>query len=484
MSTLLAQAILSLENPYNPKYCCNYYICLLSHVDPCYHTGLWEDPVQADPPYATNSYSNLNLERLVSSESRAIVTAVSKFLTTTRSREEMAGLALRMEKCDCDRTDPLVDQMHAWQWKTNAYNRDPPGFTCRTNSLEGLLAIMAEVVYNALQLSELEDNPLRHWPQSVRDCLAGDFETSATMLCRWLDAYPILPLLRVIAGVCSRYGEPAITPFLLSAHLPKNIVAILRRGMDSIPNDFEGEISPFGIVYPITLCFIVMRELNTRIVDGVSTAYFYREQCPLLLETLTRVAYLNEKMTWMMDFTWELGFDIGGVVHAKLVLPYDATLYHPTILQYSKKYRLTILAPLPPYQLAYNIMRTITEYPADCMNLKCTSAAGASMMCSGCKRVAYCDAQCQLAAWNGQNPHKPVCKQIRALGDAAGFPIYANPKSPPPDMTGDEFGRLVQANSGMGIQQVRAFNMKMIDDDRIRRVLNDKYSARYERLLE
>ncbi|KAJ7654353.1 hypothetical protein B0H17DRAFT_1021824 [Mycena rosella] len=367
----------------------------------------------------------------------SLLDVLSAFITTARSREDMAALAHRMEHCECDRTDRLVDGMHAWKWDLTAYCRDPSGFVCRTDTLEGLIAIIADLFFNALQLHE--SNQRSGWPRNRRQCLAGNDETAATMLCRWLDFYPILPLLRAISAAAFSFGGHVLVPFLLSAHLPKNIVTILKRGVDSLPEDFAGDFDPFGLVYPITLVFITTKELSN-IDDGVSSAYFYREYCPLLLETLNRVAEIDEKMRWSWDGLWEGGLNLGGIVHAKLVLPFDETKYHKKILDYSKIYRTTILQVQTPYQLARNIMLALAELPSQCMNISCADATAASM-CSGCKRVAYCSAHCQNHDWAGPLPHKKVCKTIRALGDAAGFPVYANPKFIPPQLEVGEFRR-------------------------------------------
>ncbi|KAJ7731702.1 hypothetical protein DFH07DRAFT_894654 [Mycena maculata] len=472
-TALLAQAIQSLADPNNPTFCCRYYICLLSHIE-IEHAHIWENPIIRDAPYASD---NLRLTLMSLAESMSLLDVLSAFITTNRSREDMAALAHRMEHCECDRTDRLVDGMHAWQWNVTAYCRDPSGFVCRTDTLEALIAIMADLFYNALQL---HDHQQTRWPQTRRKCLAGNDETAATMLCRWLDFYPILPLLRAISAAASSFGRLVLVPFLHSAHLPKNLVAILKRGVDSVPADFAGGFDPFGVVYPITIVFITMNELSN-IDDGVSEAYFYREYCPLLLATLNRVADIDGKMVWSSNALWEAGIRLGGIVHAKLVLPFDETQYHKRILAYSKERRTMILQVQTPYQLARNIMLTLAELPPQCMNIRCADPTAESM-CSGCKRVVYCDAQCQSQDWNGPLPHKKVCKAIRALGDAAGFPVYGNPRLVPPQLDVDEFCR--RAKGAVSESAVNAFNKNIIEDDRIRRVVNDRYSARYQRLLD
>jgi hypothetical protein len=77
----------------------------------------------------------------------------------------------------------------------------------------------------------------------------------------------------------------------------------------------------------------------------------------------------------------------------------------------------------------------------------------------------------RTSQWEGPLPHKKVCKRIRALADAAGFPIYTNPKTLPPQIEVDEFYRRVQ--DAVSLSAVNAFNENMIEDDRIRRVVND-----------
>ncbi|KAJ7250536.1 hypothetical protein B0H12DRAFT_1120796 [Mycena haematopus] len=482
-TALLAQAIRSLQDPKNPTFCCRYYICLLSHIkmETCI---FWENPITRDASYASDDLQiklTTAAKPTAAAGSKSLLDAVSAFLTTNRSREDMTTLAHRMERCTCDRTDRLVDGMHAWKWDHTAYCRDPDGFRCRTDTLEGLIGVVAEIFYDALQQHDCQR--LR-WPRNRRQCLVERDEVAATMLCRWLDLYPILPLLRAIAAAAFSFDALVLVPFLLSAHLPKNLVAILKRGVDSLPVDFAGDGNPFGIVYPITLVFITMNQFS-KIDDGVSSAYFYREYCPLLLETLTRVAEIDDKMAWLLDAHWEAGINLGGVVHAKLVLPFDETKYHKRILKYSKQHRTTILLVQTPYQLARNIMLTLAELPLQCMNARCAKATPASI-CSGCKRVAYCNSECQSHDWNGPLPHKKVCKQIRALGDAAGFPVYADHYTNDssfilPQLDVDQFQFAVEDE--VPLLAANGFNRNMIEDDRIRKVVNDKYSARYPRLL-
>ncbi|KAJ7330266.1 hypothetical protein DFH08DRAFT_1022366 [Mycena albidolilacea] len=115
-----------------------------------------------------------------------------------------------------------------------------------------------------------------------------------------------------------------------------------------------------------------------------------------------------------------------------------------------------------------NMMLMLAELPPQCMDVSCTKATPASI-CSGCKRVAYCDAQCQTRDWNGQLPHKKFCKTIRALADAAGFPAYTIPKYLP-ELDANARRRVEDAVS---LAAVNSFNKKMMEDDRIRKVIND-----------
>ncbi|KAJ7769968.1 hypothetical protein B0H16DRAFT_1307198 [Mycena metata] len=386
--------------------------------------------------------------------------------TTYRAREDMTALAQRMEHCECNRADPLVDQLHAWQWNSAAWCRDPAGWVCRTTTMDGLIAIIADLLFYSLQMRGMQPIPWP-WPGTPRECLAGDDETAATMLCRWLDLYPILPILRAITAVASLFGRRVIVPFLLSAHLPKNL-----RACNALPADYANIFGAMdGPAYPITLIFITIQEISS-IEDGVSSAYFYREHCPLLLQCLNRVAEVNARMGRSCHMHWIHGPDLGGIIHAKLVLPFDETQYHPLILECSKIYRTLILEVQKPPQLALNILRTLTEMPPQCMHAHCAKPTAASL-CAGCRRVAYCDTECQMNDWNASPlPHKKVCKTIRALADASNFPIYTLPKSPYPAVTDDLFGLQLRAQA-VSLGTVNTFNKYMIEDDRIRKVIND-----------
>ncbi|KAJ7671967.1 hypothetical protein B0H14DRAFT_3538004 [Mycena olivaceomarginata] len=404
----------SLADPHNPTFCCKYYICLLSKIEDL-KGNFWENPIIPDTSYASDS---LRLKLAPLSDSMSLFDVLSVFLTTNRSREDMAALAQRMEHCECDRTDRLVDGMHAWNWDFNAYCCDPPGFATRSCTLEGLIGIVAHIFSDALELCRRRRTG---WPKN-RQCLAGTDEAAATMLCRWLDFYPILPLLRAISEAASVFGQPVLIPLLLSASSAQK-------------SDFAGEATPYGIVYPITLVFGTFHRL-LNIDDGVSPAYFYREDCPLLLETLNRVAEIEKKKTWI----------------------FDGAKYHPRILAYSKKHRSAILHVQTPYQLAMNIMLMLAELPPQCMNVSCTKATPASI-CSGCKRVAYCDAHGTAL------PHKKVCKTIRALADAAGFPAYAIPKY----LLELDANARRRVEDAVSLAAVNSFNKNMMEDDRIRK---------------
>jgi hypothetical protein len=104
----------------------------------------------------------------------------------------------------------------------------------------------------------------------------------------------------------------------------------------------------------------------------------------------------------------------------------------------------------------------------------------------------------QTSQWSGPLPHKKVCKTIRALGDAGGFPVYAIPKSP---LQLDIKARR-RVEDAISLAAVNSFNENIIEDDRIRKVVNDstfpfdfrlllysdqiilEYSARYQRSLD
>jgi hypothetical protein len=169
-NALLARAIHSLRNTNNPTFCCKYYIIAARRSMRFHH----RQPVS-----------------------------------------DMAVFARRMEHCECDRNACLIDFMNAREWNLTAYCRDLDGFLCRTDTLEGLLAVIADVLYNALQL---HDHRSLRWPQNRRQCLFGSDEGAATMLCRRLGVYPILPLLRAIATAAASFGPAVLIPFL-SAHI-------------------------------------------------------------------------------------------------------------------------------------------------------------------------------------------------------------------------------------------------------------------------
>ncbi|KAJ7586123.1 hypothetical protein C8J56DRAFT_828492 [Mycena floridula] len=472
MSTALAleQTLQSLRDPKNPTFCCRYYLCLLSQIINISVT--WENPCLMASPHD-------KLELIISDlcHSKKLLDTLAAFLTTKRSREEMRALARRMEHCECDRSDATVDLLHSWSWNHGAFSRDPGPFVCRSDTLGCLVSVIADVIYMSLELNDIRHTP---WPTTRRHCLVDNDETAATMMCRWLDEYNYLAILRLIASTANSFGLAAQIPFLHSAHLPKNLVQILKLGMDSLPSQIN-TFDPFGEVYPISIVFITMQAISSTVDDGVSSAYFYREHCGVLLENLNRVAELDARMVWMSNMRWEFGFQLGGIIHAKLVLPIDETLYHRKILEYSKDMRTGILQVQTPYQLAKNIMLTLAEMEPQCMNSQCADGNPASI-CSGCRRVAYCSRECQNVDWTATAPHKKVCRKLKALGDAAGFPEYATPRAAPPELEIEDFERLVF--HAVPWPDIVMFNKHMIEDDRIRRVVNDKYSARYERLLE
>ncbi|KAJ7585691.1 hypothetical protein C8J56DRAFT_828834 [Mycena floridula] len=483
IDTALEQTIQSLSDPKNPTFCCRYYLCLVAQIP--INGQAWENPC-----IMTSEHEQISVNIYDLCYEKTLFNALAAFFTIGRSREEMAALAHRMENCECDRSDSTVDWLHSWSWKDGAYSRDPGSFMVRNDTLGCLIAIIADVFGVALQMQNLDVLPdlrpeLRRefWPLTRQDYLSDD-ETAVTMICRWLDEYPYPPLLRIIYDTAHSLNPPALAQilFLQSAHLPQNLVRFLKRGIDSIPPGFPGSDDPFGVVYPITLVFLTMREIFDTVASTVSPAYFFREHCTLFLETMNRVAELNNRMYWGSAYpVWEGGLRIAGRVHEKLVLPFDQTLYHPRILFYSQVHRADVLGLQAPYQLAQTILLTLAEMAPQCMNIQCTNGVPGSL-CSGCRRVAYCSPECQTIDWKGKPPHKKVCRNIKALGDAANFPHYAAPKILPPQIEVEEFQRLV--SDAVPLTDVVLFNKYMVEDDRIRKILNDKHSPRYERLLE
>lgn len=306
----------SFSTPKHPDFCCRYYIYFFSAVQFKVGDNLPSLAIRSD---IAGSWL-FSLPRIESDELNRkcpeLFSRLWDFLTLGRNREAMRDLALEMETCNCDRSDSIVDEFHSWHW-LDADVAPPPfsdAFLRREDTLEALIGQIAWLLQYPIQ--EYGARPdlklhkrLRSWPPSkgffVDEAKTGE---EVKMLCRWLDEYPDVELVKLMSDCCRAaktilvdliHSKNAVVDTLLhSLALPKNIVILLNLAVNALPNldKLEGTIYLRNL-QPITIVLELIYRLENMIADGISVAYFYDEYAEPLLQVYSRILRLDDKLS-------------------------------------------------------------------------------------------------------------------------------------------------------------------------------------------
>ncbi|KAL1709371.1 hypothetical protein EV121DRAFT_195097 [Schizophyllum commune] len=417
-----------------------------------------------------------------------VLQAFMTLLRTDRSREDMRALAARMETCTCDRSDPLVDEFHTWHWLDHD---TVPGkyvkqFMPRTDTMESLVCALSSLLALPIEAATMDwKQGQRHavWPQKTQDALGDNWAQTTTQICRWLDEYPSFQVAHLL-GSFADIGDlstPIITAMLHSATLPKNLVLLLNRAVDSYPPGIKSSDIGARMLYimPLNLVLTLMQCIETLVIDNVSTAYFYDDQALPMLDVLTRVGRLYER-TGDFDM-WATLERTGGTIHAKFGLPNDTDRYHPDILHGSELHHeeLIELAERTPYQTVQKVLYVLMSHTI-CANPDCSTVNPTSWSrCGGCNRVYYCSSQCQAAHWKCERKqHKGTCRILKSVGEAASFPTSAPADALPEMLNADFYRACAQAN--IQEKDLKLLVKRVLGDVRILGVLNERYAKKYD----
>lgn len=474
----------SLRDPLDPKFCVRYYLYFvhLIHFDGSSYD--YPPPIASDKPESLCNLPDVTLSH-IRERHPGVLQGLMNLLRTERSRDEMRALAERMETCACDRSDPVVDELHAWHWLDHETipGKYPPSLMPRTDTMlslvsaaSSLLAIPIEESCMALHSGQQRAD---EWPETLSVALGNDWSQATVMICRWLDEYTTFQVAHLLGSFAE--GELIVSTLLHSATLPKNLVYLLDRGLDIFPDDVSDLSFGASLYYLLPLTTVLnLISCVESIVDGVSTAYFYEDQAEPVLDVLTRIGRLSDALSGDSFLIATALGRTGGAVHSKLVLPYDETRYHPTIIEASKSIKEENILDVQPYATSQKVLYILMTM-RKCGNPRCTKEQDPSWMrCTACKRVLYCSSECQRADWEYESkPHKKICKTLRALGEAVSFPVSATPENPPPIMSTAEFRRECM-QAGVEAKATKLFAQRMMRDDRVLKSLNDEYSKRYD----
>lgn len=411
---IISVFVKSLSDVLRPAYCCKFYNCLLLFLN---------EPSLESAPDSVKA-ANQGLYRILvdrpefrprhlRSHFHELFAACISFLTVTRSREDMRELRDRMEDCSCDQSDPVVKLLHSMSEIDERHPSDDIHGRLVMDSLRSVVVCMSILVGGAIsdcpndlkEIKKVLKKAATHgkhvpWPTTPREILGDDVESTVTMLCRWLDENPSLPLLKLLHLVGFKCGREAVISMLLSATLPKNLVNLMDLSFREVPPTMTSA-NARGLVEPLRTCFITILTLEMH-PDGVSVAYFYDDQCGRLLEVLTKVAYLADrakKAPWGSVLATDINLwekvigTTGGAVHSKLELPSDKTKYHIRILIGSDLMRQKRLKDREPWQNACDYMGSLMSldrcaYPL--CNESFTGTGRKFQYCGGCRRVPYC----------------------------------------------------------------------------------------------
>ncbi|KAL1707301.1 hypothetical protein EV121DRAFT_278190 [Schizophyllum commune] len=433
----------ALDDPCNPKFCAKFYVDWIHAL------------VNADDRHAEHETKlrkntrKMSLHGRISSHGSGhrLLEAIWAFLTTPRTFDDMRALDERMKICRCygDDLPALAKQIH------------PPPTSLP--SFQSALILLIEFMTNVLSLAPdvywksqrrvaraAERGIVVRWPPHALTLLGDDEDTTVTVICRWMAAYPshkhtykFFDLLSQVSRIC---GRAAVTVMFRCTYLPQAFANELDHWLSLVSRRTEALMPIFAVLrwwYSVTHSH----------GDGMTTAAFFGDEAERVLgimeHMLRLVSWLRslppsiaseaDTIAWIF-FCGQVGF-----VHSALDLPYNEVRYDSWTLQRSRSAR--------DLRSGENIYRGMHFYVSDlacldyCGYPPCkatfTGEGRRFRYCGACKIVPYCSVECQRKHWRWErDPHRTICDDFRYLRITAGFRASHGQGSEAVDFTADE----------------------------------------------
>ncbi|KAL1677367.1 hypothetical protein EV122DRAFT_279157 [Schizophyllum commune] len=283
------------------------------------------------------------------------------------------------------------------------------------------------------------------WPPHALTLLGDDEDTTVTVICRWMAAYPshkhtykFFDLLSQVSRIC---GRAAVTVMFRCTYLPQAFANELDHWLSLVSRRTEALMPIFAVLrwwYSVTHSH----------GDGMTTAAFFGDEAERVLGIMEHMLRL---VSWLRSLppsvaseadiiAWIFFCGQVGFVHSALDLPYNEARYDSWTLQRSRSAR--------DLRSGENIYRGMHFYVSDqacldyCGYPPCkatfTGEGRRFRYCGACKIVPYCSVECQRKHWRWDRyPHRTICDDFRYLRITAGFRASHGQGSEAVDFTAD-----------------------------------------------
>ncbi|KAJ7663299.1 hypothetical protein DFH06DRAFT_1324773 [Mycena polygramma] len=260
----------------------------------------------------------------------------------------------------------------------------------------------------------------KHWPRSTAEVAPFGFDALVEVMGQWMVLLPHPSALVYLGGAMHLCGRSMFTAVTSSSTFLDRLIHTLRTACVSVRSS-RVDLLPMHPLWMIAMGIVrIILERTSR--NSVEIWVHGRE--------LELYSLLSEAVTICCDP--ELSREYPG--ESRNLLPVAVTLFHAFAFHFSKDVPRPPdlhpkLAPAPasdPPDSVDQLHDHLTARSDTCYAAGCThtfqEVGHAFQKCAGCKHVAYCSRECQVADWKDPDfPHKIICKQLQIFDGAGGL---------------------------------------------------------------
>lgn len=340
-----------------------------------------------------------------------------RFLTHSRTQEDLRQLELRMSKCHCVRT-ALSNVLHG----PTVVLPEPIGLLTLFDSLSSLLrlcfletsgprkdqGISLDTIRKRAKKAQKEGRQAR-WPQQSSDLFIFPAKQILTMLWQIYHTYESIGVLLFLQIIDMAAGTTFISLYHTIPSLPQDYLYHFERGISSIRDDYSKLRAIAAHWIPIHL-----KSTPNSHERGILWRPHIHDVLTLFSKAISSLSSQPElDIVNLRAFLSQSGAYLIGEYRTRVDL--DLTLYAPEIL------RLTTGTKSEPQggSVATAVWRKVFMLArADiCQAPGCgetfSKQSRRFAVCKGCGILSYCSKSCQVAAWRHPDiPHQPLCTPL------------------------------------------------------------------------
>ncbi|KAF8918612.1 hypothetical protein CPB85DRAFT_995307 [Mucidula mucida] len=355
-----------------------------------------------------------------------------RFLTHSRTDEELHKLERSILKCSCDPKHRCVHE--SGRTKPARWNPTLQGvfegcaivvrlcFGPFDSNGTPVLLTLDQAMKQSKKAEKKGQKAL--WPLAARDILVNSPEQTLSVMWR----------------LCYRYkSDPILASLQNILHASGSTLSSLVYKMPAFPGQFlhyfEAELAKLALggqdLGPLSTVILMLHQSTLKCFElhDINAFFFWIPHAHGMLKTLTRAVSVlaplpssipeRDQMLKCLD-----GLGYGFIVYFRQHLPRDLSSYCPKFVQVY--HRLSTSMP-DNEKCSVRAFTRVQELAVSdrCSGPRCTETTATQsrklQACSGCSVTRYCSLECQKAGWKDKNvPHKSICGLLQVFQQKTG----------------------------------------------------------------